>query len=124
MKFAFSIIALILCANICFAQGKFGGGDGDGYAQESFVHYTIVSSPPPPPPPTGIDELAGSGIQAFPNPTSGLLHLSKRTNWQLISPTGTMIQEGRGNQIDMQAYNAGLYFIRLDKSVTSVVKMH
>ena len=51
-------------------------------------------------------------IIVFPNPSSGIFHLSKDLDWKIYSPLGIKIKEGSGNLINISEYASGIYFIK------------
>ena len=51
-------------------------------------------------------------IIVFPNPSSGIFHLSKELDWKIYSVLGTKIKEGSGNVINIFECPSGVYFIK------------
>ena len=68
--------------------------------------------------PSGTEQLAGVGYSLFPNPTSAGLFLTgdvEKCKFQIFSSTGKLLSLGMvlNHQIDLTAYPAGVYFLRL-----------
>lgn len=73
-----------------------------------------------------IPSLKTSGIFLYPNPTSGLLHLSSEneiSNYTLYDLSGRILQQGKpqGDQIDLSQFSAGSYILQL-KNTKGVIK--
>jgi PKD repeat protein len=51
-------------------------------------------------------------IIVFPNPSSGIFHLSKELEWTLYSPLGTKVKQGTGNIISISEHPSGIYFVK------------
>jgi len=55
---------------------------------------------------------------AFPNPTTGILHLNENSDWQLLSLYGTPLAQGSSNEINLTTYDSGIYFLTLSNGNT------
>ena len=57
--------------------------------------------------PVGIDRNESAELIAFPNPTSGLIHLSslKNLNWEIFDAKGQSMASGSSDQIDLRSLN-------------------
>lgn len=51
-------------------------------------------------------------IIVYPNPSTGIFHLSKELEWTVYSPLGTKIKQGKGNVISISEHPSGIYFVK------------
>lgn len=61
-------------------------------------------------------------IKVFPNPSTGLFHLSKEQEWTVYSPLGTLIKQGSGTLINISEHSSGIYFIKV-KGTTKAISI-
>ena len=73
------------------------------------------------PPPLGIDEN-NSELQIFPNPTDGIVYLSKNIDYKLYNVVGTLIKKGKGNNIDLSLLSNGIYILESEYNRTKIIK--
>ncbi len=59
-------------------------------------------------------------VIVYPNPSSGVYHLSKEMNWKIYSPLGTKIKEGTGNLINISEHASGIYFIKNNENSKAI----
>ncbi|MDV6167004.1 PQQ-dependent sugar dehydrogenase [Flavobacterium sp. DG1-102-2] len=59
-------------------------------------------------------------ITVYPNPSTGVFHLSKELDWSIFSILGVNIKSGSGNLIDITDYAAGVYFVKTNENTKSV----
>lgn len=51
-------------------------------------------------------------IIVFPNPSTGIFHLSKELEWAVYSPLGVKIKSGNGSVISISEHPTGIYFVK------------
>ena len=66
----------------------------------------------------GMDQLDASSFSLYPNPTSGILNITKEGNYRItvVNAVGKIIVTKQANDnttIDLQNASEGIYFIRL-----------
>lgn len=61
------------------------------------------------------------GIKIFPNPSTGIFHISKDLEWTVISALGIKVKQGKGQQINISEQASGVYFIKFNDKSGSVV---
>lgn len=61
-------------------------------------------------------------LEAYPNPTTGQLHLTESVSWELYSIEGTHIKSGEGQEVEMKSLTKGMYILRTDKRFVKVEK--
>ncbi|WP_029269807.1 PQQ-dependent sugar dehydrogenase [Flavobacterium sp. KJJ] len=59
-------------------------------------------------------------IRIYPNPSTGIFHLSKELKWTLFSPLGTKIKEGSGNIISIAEQPTGIYFVKTNETSKAI----
>lgn len=59
-------------------------------------------------------------IIVYPNPSSGVFHLSKELDWKIYSPLGIKIKEGSGKLINISELASGIYFIKNTKNSKAI----
>jgi glucose/arabinose dehydrogenase/PKD repeat protein len=59
-------------------------------------------------------------IRVFPNPSTGLFHLSKELEWTVFSPLGIKIKQGSGNLISISEHASGIYFIKTNETSKAI----
>lgn len=67
-----------------------------------------------------IPDKESHNIMAFPNPSTGIFHLTKESQWTVFSALGTKIREGSGSLINISDMALGIYFIKTDQSTKSI----
>ncbi|MDR1368669.1 MAG: hypothetical protein LBJ72_00890 [Dysgonamonadaceae bacterium] len=79
--------------------------------------------------PTGVEPVAGTGIEVFPNPTAGLVNVTNTHSGQPIRMTGVSGSLTRTYQaregvttIDLTGYAKGVYLLHYNGKVVKVVK--
>ena len=72
----------------------------------------------------GVYENSQLGIKIYPNPTTGILSLSKNANFKLYNLSGELLKTYfETNQIDISNLPNGVYLIRHNDSYQKIVKM-
>ena len=61
-------------------------------------------------------------IHVFPNPTSGIIHISTAGKIKVYNLQGVLLQETFGSQIDLSTYAQGLYLLQINNSLIKVAK--
>ena len=59
-------------------------------------------------------------ISVFPNPSTGIFHLSKESDWTVYSPLGIKIKQGSGNLISISEHPAGIYLVKTNLTGKSI----
>ncbi|MBF4505419.1 PQQ-dependent sugar dehydrogenase [Flavobacterium sp. JLP] len=59
-------------------------------------------------------------IRIYPNPSTGIFHLSKELKWTLFSPLGIKIKEGSGNIISIAEQPTGIYFVKTNETSKAI----
>ncbi len=61
-----------------------------------------------------------SKITVYPNPSTGLFHLSKELEWSVYSPLGIKIKQGSGNVISISEHPTGIYFVKTNAAAKAI----
>ncbi len=71
-----------------------------------------------------IDDINQSdNILFYPNPTNGVLNLSKVESWVLTNNLGQVIETGESSILDLSNYTKGIYFLNInDKTTVKIIK--
>ena len=71
----------------------------------------------------GINENSNSRITMYPNPvnTGGIVNFTKVVNYTLLNSAGKIIQEQKGNSIDITDLSKGIYLVRYDNKTEKLV---
>jgi len=67
------------------------------------------------------DEMIAT-IGIYPNPTEGLVQLSKTAKWTLVNSLGETVLEGNSNQLDLTTFISGMYFLKTENKVYKIEK--
>jgi PKD repeat protein len=59
-------------------------------------------------------------VLVYPNPSTGIYHLSKEMDWKIYSPLGAKIKEGKGNLVNISDQASGVYFIKNNESSKAI----
>lgn len=59
-------------------------------------------------------------IIVFPNPSTGIFHLSKELEWTVYSPLGTKVKQGKGNLISISEHPTGIYFVKTNAASKAI----
>ncbi|MDQ1165392.1 PQQ-dependent sugar dehydrogenase [Flavobacterium sp. SORGH_AS_0622] len=59
-------------------------------------------------------------IIVFPNPSTGIFHLSKELEWTVYSPLGTTVKQGKGNLISISEHPTGIYFVKTNAASKAI----
>lgn len=70
---------------------------------------------------TGTSNNVSNEFSAFPNPTTGVVHLSKNLSWELYSAQGIKVKEGKGTEVDLSSKEKGMYLLKTDEGVISLI---
>jgi pectate lyase len=68
------------------------------------------------------DSDESSSAHLYPNPTNGPVHLSTNTAWALTNTLGETISRGHSDQVDLSAYQSGIYFLKFGNRVHKIEK--
>ncbi len=58
----------------------------------------------------------------FPNPTNGIVHLPELIKWKVFSVTGTLLNSGETNLIDLSNHKSGVYLICIKEKLHKIFK--
>ncbi|MDR1370402.1 MAG: T9SS type A sorting domain-containing protein, partial [Dysgonamonadaceae bacterium] len=79
--------------------------------------------------PTGVEQVAGTAVRVFPNPTAGIIHVSGTKSNQFIrisditgSLKGTYSAQDGETTIDLTGYSKGTYLIQYDGKTVKAVR--
>jgi hypothetical protein len=61
-------------------------------------------------------------LEAFPNPTSGIINLTTETTWILTDVLGHELMSGAGNSVDLSSFAKGLYLLKVDGGLLRVIR--
>ena len=102
------------------AQGKFGGGNGDGYASQTFTSIVLSTNT--------IKNSNISSFQIYPNPAKDIISL----NYGNLDNNKMIIFDIRGKivmtlnkalqQIRISHLSPGIYYIKIGNSVGKMIK--
>lgn len=67
-----------------------------------------------------LDEL--KTISLSPNPTDGMTYLPTISQWALYNLQGQILKLGYGKELDLSAYQRGVYLVSFDNSIHRVIK--
>jgi len=59
-------------------------------------------------------------IIVFPNPSTGIFHLSKEMEWTIYSASGTKIKQGNGSVISISEHPTGIYFVKTNAASKAI----
>nr|WP_198999761.1 PKD domain-containing protein [Flavobacterium sp. ASV13] len=59
-------------------------------------------------------------ITVFPNPSTGIFHLSKESEWSVYSPLGIKVKQGKGNLISISEHPTGIYFVKTNLTTKAI----
>ncbi|SHL29485.1 PQQ-dependent sugar dehydrogenase [Flavobacterium chilense] len=70
----------------------------------------------------GIENPNGESnkITVFPNPSTGIFHLSKESEWSVYSPLGIKIKQGKGSLISISEHPTGIYFVKTNLTTKAI----
>ncbi|GAA4804302.1 PQQ-dependent sugar dehydrogenase [Litoribaculum gwangyangense] len=57
-------------------------------------------------------------LYVYPNPTTGIVNLSKEQEWSLYNIHGKIIKTGKSNVLTVSSYPSGIYFLKIKNSST------
>ncbi len=61
-------------------------------------------------------------INLFPNPTNGVIHISRKGPWKVLSISGEVLMAGTHSSIDLRGYSSGIYMVIIQGRAFRVVK--
>ncbi len=61
-------------------------------------------------------------LSVYPNPTTGLVHITGNTEWSLYNANGSFIEEGNSTRVDLSGKASGIYILKIEGKVLKVVK--
>jgi len=59
-------------------------------------------------------------MTVYPNPSTGVFHLSEELDWSIFSTLGVKIKSGSGNVIDITDHASGVYFVKTNKNTKAI----
>lgn len=68
---------------------------------------------------TGVD--MDSELSIYPNPTTGMINLGRKTEWELYSTLGIRVLEGRGEEVDLSNEQQGMFILKIEGKMISVI---
>ncbi len=71
---------------------------------------------------TSINFHSGESKRLFPNPTNGIIKISKNSTWKLVNINGTILSSGEGDIIDLTNISSGVYIIIIGIEHYKVIK--
>ena len=71
----------------------------------------------------GVDGILKNKNSFFPNPTKGILHLPEVIEWKVFSVTGTLLNSGESNMVDLRTCKEGVYLVFLMGKFHKVIKL-
>ena len=71
---------------------------------------------------TALTTATGESLEVYPNPTSNAVQWGTEKVWGLMNYQGKTLANGKGSELNLADYPAGIYFIRLDTQLVKVVK--
>ena len=93
--------------------------DEDGYTNvEEFLNGSDPGNV------ADILDLLDNNMNVYPNPTRGIVYLSKICEWKVFTVQGICILKGEGKQIDLSKFNKGIYFLKFERSSRKIVKIN
>ena len=88
--------------------------EADAVSQELTVNSDVLS----------VEEVEKDEekLLVYPNPSTGLFQISENINYSIYDVTGRLILSGKGNTIDLSTQEKGIYFLRYNGYVKSLVR--
>ena len=71
---------------------------------------------------TSVNESLIHKFGVYPNPTTSKINLNATYTWDLFNAQGLLLESGNGNELDLQEFTSGTYFIKINGEVISVIK--
>jgi len=71
---------------------------------------------------TALNENNTSYFEIYPNPTTGIVHLTKETKWKLLSLSGANLLNGYSATLDIRQLASGIYFLQIKEVNYKLVK--
>ncbi len=71
-----------------------------------------------------VTEITNKGITIYPNPAKKYIHISKQTDYQIVSIEGKLIMKGktRKKQIDISQLSDGIYYLSTPEKTFKFIK--
>jgi len=63
-----------------------------------------------------------NSINVYPNPVERILYLTEEASWEIFTPIGEKVLEGKSSEIEMDSFKSGVYLIKLKDNIFKVVK--
>ena len=73
------------------------------------------------PEPNNVIEIK-ENLKLFPNPTKDMLLLETESKITIYNAQGLLLQETAGKQIDLSAYPAGIYLLKVNDEMYKLIK--
>lgn len=70
---------------------------------------------------TGTTDDVSNEFSAFPNPTTGVVHLGEKVAWELMSSQGEVLSRGVGNEVDLSGQTKGVYFLKMNSVIEKII---
>ena len=70
----------------------------------------------------GIGEYSESfELYLFPNPSKDVVYFNERVDYKIFAPSGSLVIEGYGSQIDISILTSGIYYVKSD--INQILKL-
>lgn len=71
---------------------------------------------------SGDQFLIRSDISVYPNPSNGIVYLSRQASWELYTIYGVAIARGNGRLVDLSSYPNNTYILKTEKNNSLIIK--
>ncbi len=76
----------------------------------------------------GIEEAKNDALafSTYPNPVKDILHINgagDNSNIEIYNTSGALLMETRGNKVDTKALHQGVYYIKINQTISKFIKM-
>jgi hypothetical protein len=71
---------------------------------------------------TSVDEFETSSLEAYPNPTNGMVSWEKESEFKLYTLEGIEMKAGSASSVDLSDLNDGVYLLDLNGAVSRIIK--
>lgn len=71
---------------------------------------------------TSVEDFEKKSLFIYPNPTTGILNLSKEISWTLVDVLGDKQLQGESNQLSIYDYPPGVYFLLVEGKSYRIIK--
>ena len=70
-----------------------------------------------------IEDKQQSQLTVYPNPTSGIIHLTEDAKWSVKNAIGVVLKSGFSHTIDISELPVGLYFVTVGNHGHKIMKI-